>query len=470
VIVRPISVCEVGRFNSLLAEHHWLGHRLTGQVMRYVGVLDGEWVALVGFGSAVLSCAARDRYLGWSRAQQYTRLRHVVNNQRFCVLPAGRRANLASAVLSRVLRRLAGYYLAVYGHRVLAVETFTDPARHTGACYKASNFSEVGDTLGYSRSAGSYFHHGNRKRVWLYQLHRDARRALSAPFPHPLLAVDTRGVDVNTLPITGDGGLLSVLERLTDPRAKRGIRHKVASILTMVAAATLAGHRSFRSVADWVTDLPQDALARLGARRHPGTGRWVGPSEATIRRTVKDIDADEADALIGDWMLRQVRAGRLAAEKVPAFIGLALDGKTLKGSWPEINTGTGKTRLFSALVHGEGVIVAQREIPSDTGEVTQVLPLLDTLGEAAGSGGGRESVDHPPDLGGAVITADALHVHRDNIEGVLDRGGEYVLTVKNNQPTLRAQIEKLFTDAEDAGDFPPSPRHLRPGPRPLRNP
>ena len=126
--------------------------------------------------------------------------------------------------------------------------------------------------------------------------------------------------------------------------------------------------------------------------------------------------------------------------------------------------------MFSALVHGEGVIVAQREIPSDIGEVTQVLPLLDILGEAAGSGGGRESVDHPPDLGGAVITADALHVHRDNIEGVLDRGGEYVLTVKNNQPTLRAQIEKLFTDAEDAGDFPPSPRHLRPGPRPLRNP
>jgi hypothetical protein len=68
-MVRLISVGEVGRFNSLLAEHHWLGHRLTGQVMRYVAVLDGEWVALAGFGSAVLSCAARDRYLGWSREQ-----------------------------------------------------------------------------------------------------------------------------------------------------------------------------------------------------------------------------------------------------------------------------------------------------------------------------------------------------------------------------------------------------------------
>ena len=63
-----------------------------------------------GFGSAALSCAARDSFLGWSREAQYARLRHVVNNQRFCVLPAGGRPNLASVVLARVLRRLAGDY------------------------------------------------------------------------------------------------------------------------------------------------------------------------------------------------------------------------------------------------------------------------------------------------------------------------------------------------------------------------
>jgi hypothetical protein len=70
-VVRPIFVDEVGRFNAALKEHHWLGHRLTGQVLRYVAVLDGEWVAVVGFGSAVLSCRARDEFLGWSREQQY---------------------------------------------------------------------------------------------------------------------------------------------------------------------------------------------------------------------------------------------------------------------------------------------------------------------------------------------------------------------------------------------------------------
>jgi hypothetical protein len=60
VVVRPIFADEVGRFNAALTEHHWLGHRLTGAVLRYVAVLDGEWVAVVGFGSAVLSCRARD--------------------------------------------------------------------------------------------------------------------------------------------------------------------------------------------------------------------------------------------------------------------------------------------------------------------------------------------------------------------------------------------------------------------------
>jgi hypothetical protein len=71
-------------------------------------------------------------------------------------------------VLSRVLARLSADYLAAYGHRVLAVETFTDPSRHTGACYAAANFTQVGSTFGYFRSAGAYHHHGNPKRVWMY--------------------------------------------------------------------------------------------------------------------------------------------------------------------------------------------------------------------------------------------------------------------------------------------------------------
>ncbi len=139
VTVRPISLGEVGRFNACLDEHHWLGRRLTGQVLRYVAELDGQWRRRrVRVGRAELR--RRDKFLGWRRERQHARLIHVTNNQRLCVLPAGRRPNLASAVLARLLRRQRDDYLAVYGHRVLMVETFTDPSRHCGACYAAANF------------------------------------------------------------------------------------------------------------------------------------------------------------------------------------------------------------------------------------------------------------------------------------------------------------------------------------------
>ena len=449
-MVRPIFVDEVGRFNAVLREHHWLGHRLTGQVLRYVAVLDGEWVAVVGFGSAVLSCRARDEFVGWSREQQYARLRHVANNQRFCVLPAGRRPNLASAVLSRVLVRLSCDYLAAYGHRVVAVETFTDPARHTGACYAAANFQQVGSTLGYSRSAGVYHHHGNPKRVWMYPLHRDVRGILSATFAHPLLTgKDDHVADVNTLELAGPGGLLEALRELSDPRSKRGIRHQIASVLTMVAAATISGARSFRSVADYDADLPPEALTRFGARRDPRTGQPVAPSEPTIRRTVKDIDADEADTIVGTWLRAKVQAGVVSPK---AWRGLALDGKTLKGSWEEIDTGAGKVRLFSALTHAEGVVLGQRAIPEHTGEQAQMIPLLDQIARA------KPASQTPGDLSGVVVTADALHVHQRNVEQILERNGEYVLTVKRNQPTLHNTIKALFTDPN--GSFSPSPRHV----------
>src|SRR5450759_3585180 len=131
----------------------------------------------------------------------------------------------------------------------------------------------------------------------------------------------------------------------------------------MVAAATLAGATSFRSVADYIGD-----------RRHPRTRRFVAPSEPTIRRTVTSVDAAEADVLVGRWLAEQVRAGRLAARQVPTCTALALDGKTLNGSWAEVNTGSGKVRLFSALGHREGVVVGQRTIPADTNELTGGRP------------------------------------------------------------------------------------------------
>jgi predicted transposase YbfD/YdcC len=191
-------------------------------------------------------------------------------------------------------------------------------------------------------------------------------------------------------------------------------------------------------VAEEVCDLPQEALARFNARKHPRTGLYVAPSEPTIRRTIKAIDADEADKVIGAWLLEQIREGRVDAGQVSGRVAVALDGKVLKGSWAEVKTV--KTKLFSALVHGESVTIGQREVPADTTEVTQVQPLLKDLATANGG-----------NLSNVVITADSLHTHRENAAYIFDEGGDYVLTAKDNQPTLLRDIKAIFDQ--------PSPAH-----------
>ncbi|MGH9293888.1 MAG: Druantia anti-phage system protein DruA, partial [Acidimicrobiales bacterium] len=106
--VRPILPTERQRFDESLSEHHWLGSHLVGETMRYVALdSDGSWLALLGFGAAALACKPRDAFIGWSDEQHFRRLRYVTNNQRFCVLPAGRQHNLASNVLAKTLKRLA---------------------------------------------------------------------------------------------------------------------------------------------------------------------------------------------------------------------------------------------------------------------------------------------------------------------------------------------------------------------------
>ncbi len=126
-MVRPPEREEVGRSNLELDRHRWLGHWPFGETMRYVAIEGDRWVALVGFGSAVYQCPARDQHLRWSAGMRRRRLPPVVNNQRVCVLPGGRWPNLASQVLEQALRRVSADYEVAYGHPVVAMETFTDP-------------------------------------------------------------------------------------------------------------------------------------------------------------------------------------------------------------------------------------------------------------------------------------------------------------------------------------------------------
>jgi len=427
--VRPILPHERARFDAELDEHHWLGHRLVGETMRYVALDEsGSWVALVGFGASALSCKPRDVFLGWADAEQFRRLSYVTNNQRFCVLPAGRRHNLASAVLSRTLRRLSGDHLARWGHPVLVVETFVDPARHLGTCYQASGFSCLGETLGYGRVSGHYVHHGRRKLVFARLLRRDAKAILSAGFDHPALRGGHIGmIDLNALDFAGRDGLLARLSQIPDHRKRRGVRHPLASILAVAAAATLAGARSVGAISEYANDCPQRVLQALGAKYHPLSRRYISPSEDTFFRVLAAVDTDALDRIVGAWLFEQVRAGAVSAEQIV----LALDGKTLRGALREDGRAV---HLFSAMVHGAGIVVGQVEVEHKSNEITALRPLL-----------------APLDISGFLVTADALHAQREHARFIVEeKGADYLLQVKENQPSLLAAIKAI-----PEGDFSP---------------
>jgi hypothetical protein len=117
-------------------------------------------------------------------------------------------------------------------------------------------------------------------------------------------------------PDTDHGGLdvisalLSLFGGLADPRSPRGIRHELASVLTITVLTVLAGARNFREAGDRTAELPDDLLTAAGARIHPATRTPQAPSSATIGRIVADIDAGHADARVGAWLAQCVAVHR----------------------------------------------------------------------------------------------------------------------------------------------------------------
>jgi DDE_Tnp_1-associated len=152
-------------------------------------------------------------------------------------------------------------------------------------------------------------------------------------------------------------GLLAVLAGVTDPRHRRGVRHRLAVILGLAVCAVLAGARSFTAIAEWAADADEETLAR------PGVTGPV-PCESTIRRTLQRLDADGFDALAGAWAQRRTTPGPKARRVI------AVDGKTLRGS----GGGEGGRHLLAALDHTHGVVLGQAEVGAKTNEVRREAP------------------------------------------------------------------------------------------------
>ena len=446
--VRLVRDDEVPWYNALMKEHHSLGVAASGRVLRYVAEAGGVPLVLGTFGSAAWRVPVRDQHVGWDDGQRAARLERVCANQRLCVLPAAAAVRHAgSRALGAMLRALPGDYLAASGVRLMAAESFTDPASHAGTVYAACNFTAIGSTAGYGRSRGRdyYAYHGRPKTCWLYELAPGGIAALAAGFDAPVLA-GCRAPDLNRLRVSGERGLLEYLAQVTDHRKPKGKRHDLAAILVVVVVARLCGANSVYAAAQFAATMPQEALRRCGIRYNARLGRHVPPSHKTIKRAVRAVDAAAADEQLCAWLRAEAAAGRLNWRHI------AIDGKTVRGAVRPDGT---QPHLLAAYDVTAGTVLGQASVGAKTNEITCFVPLLHAIldsprasspghdgdGDGDDAGAGEEGEEGEEEGEGeelVIVTADALHTQAGHVEAMNKLRIGWILDLKDNQPGLYA--------------------------------
>ena len=424
VRVRLIAAHERARWDDLMRTRHYLGFEgFIGPSLRYVAEWEGGWLALLGWQAAALKCRWRDRWIGWPPALQYTRLHLIANNSRFLVLPEAHLPNLASRVLSLNLKRLSPDWQAAHGWPLLLAETFVDPERFTGACYRAANWVLLGSTRGFAKQRHTYRQHGRPKWVLIYPLHRRARSLLADPHWQP------RRTNMNPQALSTKKmeSLRQMLKSLPDHRCPRGVRHRYHTVLTIALAGVLCGAKSFVALAEFAAALSQPQLKRLGANYHRHSKRFQAPSEPTLRRVLQASDAQALDQTMGQWLTAQSVGGD----------AIAVDGKTMRGARRPDGS---QVHLLSAFLHRQGLTTAQIEVGKKTNEIPEMIRLLEPL-----------------DIAGTVVTADALHTQTETARFIVQqKKADYLLTVKDNQAWLRDDIAAIAQS-----DFSPGVRNRR---------
>jgi predicted transposase YbfD/YdcC len=218
--------------------------------------------------------------------------------------------------------------------------------------------------------------------------------------------------ETNTGLVFSVNSLLSHLQRLADPRKARGVRYSLVTLLMLLILAKLGGEDSMKGMAEWVRLREQTLLRLLPIHRNRL------PHQTTYERVLAELDVDELEQVMGDFFAQQ-RAGNLT---------ITLDGKVLRGTIP-----AGETQgvhLLAAYVPDQGVVLMQVEVESKANEITAAPQLLEAI-----------------DLRECVVTGDAMFTQQTLCDQIVLAGGDYVLPVKDNHPTMRRTIADVFMPA-----------------------
>lgn len=225
--------------------------------------------------------------------------------------------------------------------------------------------------------------------------------------------------------------LLELFAGVPDGRAGQGRDHPVAAVLALAAAAVVAGMKGYTAITGWVADVPPAILADLYLRS--GAAPAPPPSKTTIWRVLTDADAEAFDMAVGTWLMNLAGLAAPAAggadDCVPgggALMQVRLDGKAIRGAKDPAGN---QVRLLAALVGPDAaasVVAAQAEVGKKTNEVPMAAVVLGQI-----------------DLKGKIVTADALHTVKATANHIHERGGEFVLPVKENRRALFDALNAL---------------------------
>jgi len=417
--------------NEWLDKEHPLGDcRPIGHSLMQLIREDGEPVAAIQWAACAYHLKDREEWIGWN-AQMCARRRNlIVNNVRFVIPERTRRPNLASKALAHAVRALPGHWQEHFGYEPLLCETFTDIESHQGTCYKAAGWTPLGLTAGNSRQRAEFYVPNDRpKKLWVKALRPDSCERLRAQQLDPAHAAGETSGKGAPLPITAAQlkPLAEALRTVPDPR-KRNRHHPIGPIgpmLCMIALGILCGGDNLNAIvrhARRLTQAQRRLIGARGTRLRPGSREWIYhvPNYETFRRLLRKIDLEAFAQVLTLWL--SAHRGALPAQ-------LALDGKVVRDQ-----LGT----IVTLCDPDQKVPVAVAATTESGGEQACARKLLRS-----------DEVT----LHNVTVSLDALYTNNENARIIVqEKGGDYLISVKDNQPTLHQQLSQ---DLERTPFLPP---------------
>jgi len=418
--IRVAGEAEVERFNQLLNERHpqEAPHHV-GRELRLVIEQSEEWIGLMLWSSGCQRLQDREEKIGWSNAQRAQRLNLIVQLRRYLLLhKAGTRPNLASEALAAATRALPDLWGAKFGCEPLLLESFSDIEAHAGTCYKAAGWIPAGMSKGYAKHRGDlYSFHGRPKKLWLRPLHKKALEWLRAPHLPKRYEAGATAAAHGQMPLKAPQmrSLADALRRTPDPRA-RNRQYPLGALLCVIAMALLSGARDVAQIQRFSWRLLPAQRAALGFRRRPGKATFRMPGYSVYRDILIALDLDAFAHILSEWL-------KSRCDGLPA--ALAMDGKMIRDTIGVLSIVDVKT----------GVPVAMHVMTQKEGDGAHCEKMI-----------ARQTLQQFSDGQGALVTGDALHADKTMAGLTVERGWDYLLQVKGNQPTIRTHLAQKTAD------------------------